>query len=67
MRDDCKRFTIMVEDAGRDILRRAIELHNATEEIDVSSDQFSDGEAVVAIVKAWREAETARIRGAKGA
>jgi hypothetical protein len=67
MSDALKRFVILVDDEGRDILRRAIELRNAMDGINEASSQAGDGEAIVAIVKAWREAETARIRAAKGA
>ena len=66
MSEDLKRFTILTDDAGRDILRRAIELRNAMDGHDEISTQASDGTAIVAIVRDWREAETARIRGAKG-
>jgi hypothetical protein len=67
MSDELKRFTILVDDAGRDILRRGIELRNAMAGLNETSDQMSDGEAIVEIVKAWREAEAVRIRATKGA
>lgn len=61
MASEYKRFTVQVNAEGKAILERAIQLRDLLDGA-VSVTPQSRGEALVEIVSAWCEEESARVR-----